>query len=186
MLNGWRAVPRNDNLPSQTLLRSLLTYSPEDGVFVWRAPASFGSPWGGKPAGSQRALSGYSFIGVKGYGQLGAHRLAWIYMHGEIPPGFEIDHIDGDGLNNRSSNLRLATSSQQKRNRGVQSNNQSGLKGVFWHKSRGRWRSQIVVGRGENGKPIYRFLGYFDAAEDAAAAYREAEVKHFGEFARAR
>jgi hypothetical protein len=99
---------------------------------------------------------------------------------GSIPADMEIDHADGNPSNNRLSNLRLATSSHQKRNKRVQSNNRSGLKGAFWHgchKGK-KWRSQIKVGK------RLIFLGYFHTAEEAHVAYSRAAKEHFGEFAR--
>ena len=101
-------------------------------------------------------------------------------MHGLTIGGAEIDHIDGNPSNNAIANLRLATSSQQKQNKRVQSNNRSGLKGAFYHACRKgkKWRSQIKVG----DKLI--FLGYFHTPEEAHAAYCEAAREYFGEFAR--
>lgn len=92
------------------------------------------------------------------------------------PKGFEVDHIDGDGLNNLRSNLRLVTKSQQRMNQKIYKNNHSGFKGVF--AERGRWRAVISV----NKKLIH--LGYFDEKLDAARHYNSAAQKHFGEFAR--
>jgi hypothetical protein len=109
-----------------------------------------------------------------------AHRLAWVYVHGSIPDGMEIDHKDCDPTNNRLDNLRLATSSQQKQNKRVQSNNRAGLKGAYYHACRTgkKWRSQIKVGQ------RLIFLGYFHTAEEAHEAYAAAAAEHFGEFAR--
>jgi hypothetical protein len=133
----------------------------------------------GKVAGCVRRR-GYIFISIRGFGLIGAHRLAWIYTNGDIHPNLEVDHRDGNPSNNAISNLRIATSSQQKRNRRVQSNNRSGLKGAHYHAiHRGKkWRSQIKV----DDRLI--FLGYFHTADEAHVAYRDAAVEHFGEFAR--
>jgi hypothetical protein len=105
-----------------------------------------------------------------------------IRMHRVImgdPDGFQIDHIDGDGLNNRKSNLRLATRSENARNRRINKNSTSGLKGAFWVESRKRWRAEIKA----DGKKIN--LGYFNTPEAAYAAYVAASEKLHGEFARA-
>jgi hypothetical protein len=165
-------------LPPQSLLRECLDYDPETGIFRWKKPARTGRNRVGQIAGTVR--NGYRFIGVPGYGQLGAHRLAWIYVHGPTIGGAEIDHRDTDPSNNAIDNLRLATSSEQKQNKKVQSNNRSGLKGAFYHAAHKvkKWRTQIKVGE----KVI--FLGYFETAEEAHEAYAEAAIKHFGEFAR--
>ncbi len=96
----------------------------------------------------------------------------------------EIDHKDTDPSNNRLDNLRLATSQEQKRNKKVQSNNRSGLKGAYYHACRKgkKWRSQIRIGPGREN---LIFLGYYDTALEAHMAYRSAAIRHFGEFARA-
>lgn len=113
-----------------------------------------------------------------------AHRLAWIYVHGLTIGGAEIDHIDGNPANNAIANLRLATSTQQKQNKRVQSNNRSGLKGAYYHACHKgkKWRSQIKVDR--DGQKILVFLGYFETAQQAHEAYAAAAIKYFGDFAR--
>ena len=93
-----------------------------------------------------------------------------------LTPGEIVDHVDGDVLNNRRSNLRLATHTDNMRNRKLQVNNKSGYTGVRIRRS--RWVAEIRV----NGKKIH--LGYFDNAEDAYKAYQNAASKYFGEFAR--
>jgi hypothetical protein len=94
----------------------------------------------------------------------------------DAPDNMEVDHIDGDGLNNRRSNLRLATHTDNMRNRRTQKNNQSGIKGVS--RSRRSWIAQIRV----NGKN--RYLGTFPTAESAHAAYAAAAKELHGKFAR--
>lgn len=164
------------NHPTQDRLRYWLNYDGETGVFVWKLSPCARVPKG-KEAGTAKAV-GYRFIGLRGYGQIGAHRLAWIYVHGAIPEELEVDHINGDPSDNRIANLRLATSSQQKMNKGVQSNNRSGLKGAFYHAIRPgmKWRSQIKVGE------RLHFLGYFKTAMEAHEAYMRASREMFGEF----
>jgi hypothetical protein len=92
-------------------------------------------------------------------------------------PSAQIDHRNGVTLDNRRSNLRLATAEENNRNRGAQRNNTSGVPGVSWHKRHQRWRVHIKV----NGKQIH--LGYYDARDEAIAARLAAEDKYFGEFA---
>jgi hypothetical protein len=93
------------------------------------------------------------------------------------PAGMETDHIDGDGLNNRRSNLRFATTSENQRNRVASANNTSGgRKGVNFHRYSGRWRASIQL----NGKR--RHLGYFDTPDQAHAAYCESAVRLHGDF----
>ena len=99
-----------------------------------------------------------------------AHRLAWMYVYGEWPE--YIDHIDGNGLNNRISNLRSVSKEESAKNKPLQLNNNSGCSGVRFYKPLGRWLARINV----NGKRVH--LGYFDLIEDAVKVRKEAEKKH--------
>ena len=165
-------------LPPAAIINLWLSYDDMSGDFTWiKEPKKIGSVLG-KIAGTKR--NGYVAIGIPGFYQVSAQNLAWIIRRGPIPKDWEVDHRDGNPSNNALSNLRLATSSQQKQNKRVQSNNASGLKGAFYHACHAgkKWRSQIKVG----DKLIY--LGYFDTAEEAHAAYTQAAARHFGEFAR--
>ena len=93
------------------------------------------------------------------------------------PKGLHVDHVDGNGLNNRRSNLRVATPAENQRNRGLHINNTSGYKGVGWDKQRGKWLAQIEL----SGKTTR--LGRYATKELAHAAYCEAAKMHFGQFA---
>ena len=106
-----------------------------------------------------------------------------IYMHRQIlqvKKGLEIDHVDGDSLNNCRFNLRLSTRSQNAANRGKQSNNKSGFKGVVLLKDQPRNKKYLSIIR-VNQKNIS--LGVFLTKEEAALAYNEAAKQYFGEFA---
>lgn len=94
------------------------------------------------------------------------------------PPELEVDHIDGNRLNNQRSNLRLATSSQNKCNRGPRKDNTSGYKGVSWHSQKKKWTARIKAPSGK-----YLHLGLFDEVKDAALAYNYAATEHHGSFA---
>ena len=108
--------------------------------------------------------------------QFRMHRLI-VTRSGAAVDGKQIDHIDGDGLNNCRSNLRVSTTSQNHANRRPNRNNTSGFKGVTWNRRWKKWLAQIEVA-GHN-----YYLGGFDDPCDAARAYNEAALKHFGEFA---
>lgn len=104
-----------------------------------------------------------------------------IWMHRLIinaPNGLQVDHKDGNGLNNTRVNLRLATHSQNQHNRGKSRINKSGYKGVSWDKSKGKWYATIYI----NSKQIN--LGRYQTPEMAAIAYDEAARKYHGEFAK--
>lgn len=104
---------------------------------------------------------------------------ALIYMHREIMmpmPGMAVDHIDGDGLNNRRDNLRIVTNQENSWNR-LPVYGQK-FKGPAFHKKTGTWLSYIRVNRASI------LLGRFNSEIDAALAYDAAAIKFFGEFAR--
>jgi len=103
-----------------------------------------------------------------------------VYMHRLIasaPNGFLVDHVNGNGLDNRRSNLRICSPSQNSQNSRIRSDNRSGFKGVRWDKSKNKWRSQIRVRR----KLIH--IGYFTTAEEAFEDLAAARIKLHGEFA---
>ena len=87
-----------------------------------------------------------------------------------------VDHIDGNGLRNTRSNLRVATHSQNLANRGATTDSISGSKGAHWDKQTGKWRARITV----NYRTIN--LGRYDTSEEAHRAYCEAAEKYHGEF----
>lgn len=90
-----------------------------------------------------------------------------------------VDHIDGNKLNNKKSNLRICSNAQNLQNRGANRNNSSGKKGVYFNKKSGKWIAQIGVGN----KRIH--VGTFSDVNDAAAAYKEASIRLHKDFARA-
>lgn len=130
------------------------------------------------------ALSRHKWYYANGYAIRMARRglrQMRVMMHREImrpDDGVEVDHVNGDGLDNRRCNLRVCTHAENLRNRRMHANNTSGYKGVCWDKQRGKWRAVIRL----NGK--LKFIGLFGTAADAGAAYNEAAKKHHGVFAR--
>lgn len=84
-----------------------------------------------------------------------------------------IDHINHDKLNNRRSNLRIVTNSQNQMNRDKPKQNTSGVKGVYWHKNKKKWQANIQI----DNKLLY--LGIFNSKQDAIMARKEAESKYF-------
>lgn len=114
---------------------------------------------------------GYVIGYKRGFGKVYMHRLV-----AGAPKGLEVDHKNGDKLDNRRENLRTCTRSENMLNVAKFKNNKSGFKGVSWNKSTSSWVARISV----NGK--YVVLGYFDDIKSAATAYRKAGEKHHGDF----
>lgn len=101
-------------------------------------------------------------------------------MHRTIlsaPTGMDVDHINGDGLDNRRENLRTCSHAENCRNRGYNSNSKSGIKGVIWDKSRNKWTAGVKV----DGKRYN--LGRFSSKDEAVEVYRKALKHYHGEFA---
>lgn len=163
--------------PFMTLTHARLTqlfhYDPETGVFTRKTAT------GGRKIGQISGCknkNGYIEIGIDSH-LYKAHRVAWFYMTGGWPNRF-IDHINGVKDDNRFSNLREATNSENTRNSRMRNDNTSGLKGVTFHKATGKWCAQIM----KHGKQNH--LGLFNTPEDAYCAYRAASEELHGEFAR--
>lgn len=170
-------APSSENMAALSceLVRERLDYDPETGLFRWRI--DFGPKiMAGRLAGSLSKSRGYICIGINKRPYM-AHRLAWLYVHGEWPREY-IDHIDGDRANNRLSNLREATHVENQQNRKICRTNTSGLKGIAFDRNRGKWTAQITV----NGKRVS--LGRFNDPMEAHAAYTAAAARLFGEFGR--
>ena len=106
------------------------------------------------------------------------HRAIMQTQHGSQIDGLQIDHRDGDPLNNRRSNLRLATHQQNQRNQGLRISSKSGFKGVTWHKRDRKWRACMTL----DNRHVH--LGYFDDPVKASEAYAAAATKAHGEFLR--
>ena len=94
-----------------------------------------------------------------------------------LEKGEQVDHIDGDSLNNRRSNLRLATRGQNCCNTRMSSRNTSGYKGVSWSTTANKWLAAIVY------QKQHYTLGYFTSPIEAHEAYKRKAVELFGEFA---
>ena len=99
-------------------------------------------------------------------------------MHNLITGLSYVDHVNGNGLDNRRSNLRPATASQNQANQRKRRDNTSGFRGVQWHPPGCKWRAVIRV------KGRLHSLGYYDIREEAARAYDVAALEFFGEYAR--
>lgn len=167
---------RMKTIHSIEYLKTQIEYDATLGIFRWVVNRGLGGSRGrvggvvGCPHGN-----GYWRIRLDGVGYF-AHRLAYAFMTGEWPES-DIDHIDGIKSNNRWENLRGATTSQNHANMRIQPRSKSGFKGVSPNNGGPRWKAEIT----KNYKQFY--LGTFDTAEEAHAAYCNAASDMFGEFA---
>ena len=160
-MNGSDSLKLVSSIVSCDRLRELLHYEPKTGIFTWRRT--------GRIAGTEDA-NGYIKILVAGV-RVQAHALAWYYVHNEL---CFVDHKNRIKADNRLDNLRPANYQLNAANRAYIGGN-SGVKGVY--KRGDKFETGIKV----NQKRIY--LGRFNTLEEAAEAYKQASIEHFGEFA---
>ena len=132
-----------------------------------------------------KPANGKTMYATRSNPMVGGQRGTMLFLHvlimklaGLWVEGLQVDHRDGNGLNNRLSNLRMATNAQNQRNCKRKASNKSGAKGVSWCKRSNLWRAQIWI----NNSSVT--LGYFDTIEEGAEVYKTASAKHYGEFAR--
>lgn len=150
-------------------LRELLHYDPETGVFTRRVRTA-NAIRAGDVTGCRNTI-GYLVISVLNRRYL-AHRLAWLYAHGEWPVA-DIDHINGVRQDNRIANLRdVSRSANIQNQRRPQTHGTSGFLGVTWSKQIKRWVAAITVPTNRR-----KHIGCFATAEEASAAYLEAKRK---------
>lgn len=161
------------NSISAERVREILRYDIDTGVFRWaenrgRKENGWVKVHEGDVCGHRSRTRGYIQIRVD-FKKYYAHRLAWLFVYGEFPPGV-IDHINGDTSDNRIANLRCVTQQENIKNMHV-FRNKHGYPGVVFHKKSQTYHATIKV----NKCPIS--LGYFKTAEDAGMAYMEAKEK---------
>lgn len=143
-----------------------LSYDPDTGVFTWNFSPRIGIK-AGRVAGSFQS-DGYRLIKLHGK-RHAAHRIALLLTEGVWPPNL-VDHIDGDKANNRLSNLRHATGSENLQNqRRAHRNSTSGFLGVSIQRRDGKWLATIKAG----AKRLR--LGTFSTPEEASDCYQEAK-----------
>lgn len=157
-------------------LLELFRYNKHLGVFVRRITVSSRARKGQIAGCKMRIGDGREYVVISvDSRQYSEHRLAWFYTYG-VWPGDELDHKDGNGLNNSIDNLREADSVQNQGNTRARRNNKLGIKGVRLIGS--AYRAEIKP----NGKTIH--LGNFKTPEEANEAYMKAAKVYYGEFAR--
>lgn len=156
-----------------TQQQALDLFEYKNGALYWRVKKSYRVEVG-KEAGCKNS-HGYCVVRVNGI-LYGIHRIIFLMHHGYLPE--YIDHADGDRLNNRIENLRQATNIQNSYNRGKQSNNHSGFKGVHWKKQIKHWAVEIQVNKTK------KYLGIYKDLDLAALVASEARDLYHGKFAR--
>lgn len=155
---------------TQEYLRSFASYDPATGI-LFRYRKTSGRPQIG-PMGWVVQNNGLSYLRTKiGHTHIMVHRLIWFYVTGEWPEQ-EIDHIDGDGLNNRWNNLRQVSDTVNMKNQRLYRSNKSGIHGVYWDKEVGCWRVHI------SSEGVRTYLGRGDSVFDAACLRKRAELTH--------
>lgn len=167
-------MPKSKEL-SLSRLREVIKYDPSSGDFTWIARPSKRVQIG-DVAGSVDQQEGYVRIRIDGI-LYHAHRLAWLYMTGSWPMP-DAEHKNMNRADNKWDNLREASRSQNMGNGKARITNKSGFKGVWWDSARRKWGAGITVAYKKLA------LGRFSSSIEAARAYDEAALKHFGEFAR--
>lgn len=163
-------------LPDLCVLDSLLHYESDTGALYWRVSAG-GHVKPGDIAGSLYK-NGYRHIRINTRSYL-SHRIAYS-IHHRIDLGqlLKIDHINGDRADNRISNLRLATNSQNLLNQKKRTGSSSEYFGVFFHKTRNRWVTRVTV----DGRQ--KEIGTFTSETSAARAYDNYVKQHGSQFQR--
>lgn len=153
------------SLPSVKKLLECFDYSPETGELRWRIRSDCTAHWNRRFAGTIAGMIAERSIRVRINGiRYRAHRLIVKMTTGNDPLD-TIDHKGGNPFDNRQTNLRPATRSEQAWNRKKPVTNTSGYRGVHWHKKRKAWISAITH------KGVMYYLGQFDTAKEAAATY---------------
>ncbi len=173
--SGVRRVAR-ERAPEDSAIARFVRYEPETGEFFWAvtrgsnamAGSRAGSVWT-SPRGEKRYVIRFGRRGYQG------NRVAYLIMTGKWPDHL-VDHEDGDTLNNRWANLREAAHHQNAANARVRKDNRLGLKGVSFHKGKGKFIARIQVEKSR------LTLGAFETAEAAYAAYCEAGTRLAGQF----
>jgi hypothetical protein len=157
---------------TQEYIKSILDYNKDTGIFTWKVNKSKRSKIGSVAGWSD---NGYIKIEIDGKAYK-AHRLAWLYVYGDIPEMI-IDHANNNRSDNRIENLREATYQENSENYKTPKTNKSGVKNVSWYKQLNKW----VVSMSIKGKK--KTIGYFDDLEFAELVAIEARDKYRMEFA---
>jgi hypothetical protein len=160
-------------------LREILTYIPDTGVWLWKDPPPRSKVNKGDLAGcisrnTKHPDNCYRRIKIDGR-MYKAAILAWFWTYG-VWPSKDLDHANGDSLDDRINNLREATDSQNRANSRVPMHNTSGFMGINWNKRNKRWHVRVM-------KEGYRhWVGAFKSLDEAKEAHRNKSIELLGEF----
>lgn len=160
-------------------LRECFTYNAETGLLIWNVRPSrhfpnnndggFNTRFSHRNAGTKlRDHLAVQVAGDKHY----VHRIGWALHYGQYPDG-PLDHINGNGFDNRIVNLREVSHEDNTHNQKIRKNNKSGCMGVSYRKDSGKFTARINTPSGRKNIGVYANL------DDAIAARKEAE-KHYG------
>jgi hypothetical protein len=166
--SGPGQPPQKELYLTQYGVKFLWNYNPSTGILVWNIEPNSrvgigdiaGTP--DRQGALQVTYNRYHYY---------IHRIAWIYIYGAWPT-YEIDHIDGNRLNNRIDNLRDVPHAENLRNCKTRKDNSSGTVGVAYVSERAMWKAYIH----HNNKMIN--LGNFNTKKEAAEVRRQAEIKY--------
>ncbi len=175
------------DIPPQEYLQERFEYKPETGELIWKkrtqelfkTVGAFGmwnTRFAGKPVGTNHPdRNGKIYLRTKIDGSFyRVHRIIWMLVRGENPD--QVDHINGNGLDNRLTALRNVTHAENQRNVKLGCNNTSGHYGVHWHVDNARNTARWVAKISDKNQLIH--LGYFDDKWDAICARKSAEHKY--------
>ena len=165
-------------LPTQSELQALLSYDPQTGTLVWRKRPrhlfqdersfkTWNARYANKLAFTSIDRKGY-FVGAVNNVNYRAARVIYKLVQGV--DANQIDHVDGNRLNNRIENLRNVTGQQNQQNMKRCSRNKSGVTGVSWNKAKNRWDAKITHNRKTT------LIGRFINLDDAVAARKQEEI----------
>lgn len=148
-------------LITQSDLKELLNYDCKTGIFTWSKNRR--GVIVNKPLGTD---NGYGYLRITVLGKsYYAHRLAWLYVHGEMPKE-QIDHINCNKSDNRICNLREVTAKEnQHYKKNAQKNSKSKVLGVSWHSKANKWQVHFMN----------KYVGIFNSIQDATIAYKKAK-----------
>jgi hypothetical protein len=156
-------------LPPVEIVESYIDYNPKTGIGVWKRKTTPSTPV--KVGSLAGTISNNGYLRIKLFEKdYAAHRLFWLLHYKQDPGSKIVDHIDRNRLNNKITNLRLVTRSENGLNASLPSNNTTGVVGVSYCNTNKKFFAAITINYKNH------FLGYFENIEDAVAARRKAEI----------